>query len=208
MLPDGFMYLKDDRMILSLDYISSYNFVGRPIAGYYDKVCILTEKAALALSAAQDELDKLGQGYCFKIFDAYRPLTATRDFKQWSLDFQDEKMKNDFYPNLSKSQLFDLGFISETSTHCSGSTLDLTLTQLNTDGVSTTDLDMGTIFDFFDDTAHTLSNHVSEIAQKNRLFLKTLMERHGFLNYPLEWWHFGLKDEPFPETYFDFPVRR
>ena len=208
MLANGFTYVEDERFILSLDYASHHNFVGRVIKGYEGarkkKVCILTEPAAAALIAVQNELQALHPDYRLKIFDAYRPDHAVKDFVHWSKE-ADESMKTYFYPKLKKSELFHLGYLAERSSHSRGSTVDLTISKVN-DSNEYIDLDMGTIFDFFDETAHTLNPHISDTAKKNRMLLKNLMEKHGFVNYALEWWHFTLKDEPFPDTYYDFPV--
>jgi len=206
MLPKGFTYLKDARFILSLDYFTSSNFLGRPVAGYQAKVCILTELAAQALINVQDELDTLQSGYRLKIFDTYRPANAVADFVQWAKE-ADEKMKAMFYPKVEKTELFKKGYIAERSSHSRGSTVDLTIAVSHDPQMTPVELDMGTMFDYFDEKAHTNHPNLSDTAKKNRQFLKQIMEKHGFENYPLEWWHFTLKNEPFPETYFDFPVR-
>ena len=184
-------------------YASSDNFVGRPIVGYETAVCIMTEKAALALIAIQDKLDQERPNVRLKIFDAYRPLQAVADFKAWATT-EDEKMKSQYYPSLSKPELFKQGYISQRSAHARGSTLDLTLV---TGDKVVQEFDMGTPFDYFDPRSHTQHEDISEKAKENRQFLKKIMEDEGFENYPYEWWHYTLKDEPFPETYFDFPVK-
>ncbi len=209
MLPNGFTVLDDSRMIYSMDYFTSHNFLGRPVAGYLAPVCILTHSAKKALIAVQDELDALKQGYRLKIFDTYRPTRAVADFIEWSKDFQDQKMKSEFYPNHLKHELFKLGYLAEKSSHSRGSTVDLTLAVAHANSTPTqfTELEMGTPFDFFDTTAHTAAPNISELAAMNRDFFINLMQKHGFENYPLEWWHFTLKNEPFPDQYFDFPVQ-
>lgn len=207
-IPNEFFYLEDKRFILSMDYATNHNFIGRPIAGYQSKACILTQPALKALIAVQDELDSLNKGYVLKIFDAYRPTTAVADFVQWSHDLADTKMKSIYYPTLAKQELFDLGYIFNQSSHSRGSTVDLTIAILDSkDHSKHSEMDMGTLFDFFDETSHTASTRVSKTAQDNRLFFKTIMEKHGFKNYPQEWWHFTLANEPFPDTYFAFPVQ-
>ena len=205
MLPKGFAYLTDDRFIYSLDYFTAYNFIGRPITGYQAKVGILTEAAVQALIKVQDELDSFNAGYHLKIFDAYRPARAVADFVQWAKE-PDEKMKAIFYPNVTKSELFQQGYIAERSSHSRGSTVDLTIA-IRGQHNDFKELDMGTIFDYFDEKAHTHHPQLLESVKKNRQLLKQVMENHGFENYPLEWWHFTLKNEPFPDTYFDFPVK-
>ncbi len=204
MLPKGFCTIEDKRIIKQMDYTTSHNFLGRPVTGYLAPICILTHAATNALLKVQDELDTLKKGYRLKIFDTYRPTRAVADFINWAEDPMDQKMKSIFYPHLEKSQLFDLGYIAKRSSHSRGSAVDLTIT---TDpNTPSNDLDMGTIFDFFDESAHTASSKISELAKQNRLFFKGIMEKHGFINYPLEWWHFTLADEPYPDTYFDFQI--
>lgn len=210
MLPNGFTYVDDPRLILSLDYASNHNFVGRIVKGYEgvvnSKVCILSKEAATALIAVQNELELLHPGYRLKIFDAYRPQHAVDDFVQWAKE-SDESTRTIFYPKFKKSELFELGYLAEKSSHSRGSTIDLTICKMNEDlNPSYTELEMGSIFDYFDETAHTLNPNISGAAKENRMLLKMLMEKQGFENYPLEWWHFTLKNEPFPNTYYDFPL--
>ncbi len=206
-LPEGFGYLEDPRIICAIAYITNENFVGRPIAGYNQPLCIATDRLLAGLSRVQDDLDDLNLGYVLKIFDAYRPQTAVNDFIQWSVDDKDLARKATYYPYLSKTQLFDEGYILKRSSHSRGSAVDLTIVRINPDNPSEhTELDMGTIFDFFGDESHTNSNLVSIDAQANRQMLRLVMERHGFKNYPKEWWHFNVINEQFPDTYFDFPI--
>lgn len=206
-LPDKFSYLDDPRIIYSMDYFTDHNFVGRPIAGYQAKVCILTEPARVALIAVQDELDSLNLGYVLKIFDSYRPKAAVADFIRWSQDPHDIKMKAGYYPNEDKPELFKLGYLAAESSHSRGSTVDLTIAIVDPMNTAIhSEMDMGTSFDYFDAKSHTVSALVSPNAQQNRFFFKNLMEKHRFINLPEEWWHFTLDNEPFPDTYFDFPV--
>lgn len=219
-LPQGFTYLNDPRILLAMAYATKNNFVGRVIQDYYANVCIMTEAAANALIKAQDALQQHNPNYRLKIFDTYRPTTAVLDFKHWSLDAEDQKMKDLYYPDITKLNLFEKGYIAEKSAHSRGSTVDLTITELknysktitNTDSNSTTytfdeELDMGTAFDFFGERSHTANPNISDAAKSNRALLKEVMESVGFENYHLEWWHFTLKNEPFPDTYFSFPVK-
>jgi len=207
-LPSGFSYVDDPRIIHSVDYASSHNFIDRPIAGYTRKCCILSHEALKALVAVQDELDTYQKGYVLKLFDCYRPKTAVADFEQWSQDPQDLKEKAHYYPDFEKPELFKIGYIGSVSSHSRGSTVDLTIAVRDLkDPAQYTELDMGTPFDFFGEKSNTGSTNVSAIAQKNRCLLKGLMEKNGFENLPLEWWHYTLVNEPFPDTYFDFPVQ-
>lgn len=204
-LPVGFAYLNDTRIILEMNYVGDDNFIGRPIKGYYKKVCILSEPAITALTAVQNELDTLNKGYVLKIFDSYRPTTAVADFQTWAQDPADQLQKSKYYPNFTKPELFENGYICARSSHSRGSTVDLTIVMVDPSGKHT-ELDMGTGFDFFGEASNTDSKLVSETAQQNRQFFKALMDKHGFENLPNEWWHFTLRNEPFPDTYYDFPV--
>lgn len=206
MLPSGFTYLNDPRMIISIDYASSQNFMSRPLAGYEKNVCILTHPAANALFEVQNLLDKHHPGLCLKIFDAYRPQSAVDDILTWVTDPFDQKMKALYYPDHEKEELLVLGYLAEKqSTHSRGSTVDLTL--CNNHGNTFTELDMGSRFDYFSEKSHTAFSDISLEAIQNRKLLLYVMEQFGFINYPKEWWHFTLADEPYPDTYFDFPVR-
>ena len=182
-------------------YFGSDNFVGRPITGYNQPKCLLTKEAANALKKVQDELERLGFGLL--VYDAYRPQSATDDFIKWAEDENDETMKLQYYPNVDKKDLFAQGYISVKSGHSRGSTVDLTIVSLKTKQI----LNMGSPYDLFDEISGT---NVTEGITKNqhslRMLLKRRMEKHGWQSYAKEWWHFTLKEEPFPETYFDFPI--
>ncbi|WKK66947.1 M15 family metallopeptidase [Lutimonas zeaxanthinifaciens] len=184
-----------------LRYYGDNNFVGRPIKGYKEPKCLLTKEAAYALKKVQDELERLGFGLL--VYDAYRPQQATNDFVQWAEDVSDNLMKPQFYPNVEKKDLFAKGYISVKSGHSRGSTVDVTIVSLKTKQI----LNMGSPYDLFDEVSAT--DHTASITKNQhslRLLLKRRMEKHGWQSYPKEWWHFTLKDEPFPNTYFDFPI--
>lgn len=204
-LPDGFVYLHDSAPTILSDvvYYRSDNFIGRKVKGYERPVCILTREAAEAVSKVQKLLADQGLG--LKVFDCYRPQTAVKDFKAWSLDVADQKTKADYFPRVNKADFFELGYVVEKSSHSRGSTIDLTLIKPHADG-SSEELFMGTRFDFMDELSHAYSDKVSPEAQKNRELLRHAMEKGGFQAYEPEWWHFTLQNEPFPNTYFDFPV--
>ena len=208
-------------------YITNHNFVGRRIHGYRDPLCILTRPAADALADAQAALRP--QGYSLKVYDCYRPQRAVDDFVRWARRLHDDRMKEEFYPRVDKSRLFEDGYIASRSGHSRGSTVDLTLVKLpareqprwrrGTYGLvpcfapyeerfPDNTVDMGTGFDCFDTLANTLDPRIQGEARENRLLLKSTLEAAGFKNYELEWWHYTLEDEPFPETFFDFPVSR
>ena len=227
-LPEGFVYLdtldKSGKIKIALRYGTQNNFVGRPVAGYTEKFqrVILTEAAAKALLKAQERFEK--DGFCLVIYDAYRPQSAVNDFMQWSRSSSDQLMKIWFYPRVDKSRVFELGYVAEKSGHSRGSTVDISLIAKGEsphaiipsyrklkDGAEVVFLDdgtvdMGTSFDLFDKASHYENDLIEQEHQERRRYLKEVMESCGFKNYAEEWWHFTLKEEPFPETYFDFPV--
>lgn len=200
--------------ILEIRYYSTYNFVGQRIDGYLEPTALLTREAADSLRAVSDDVKKLG--YRLKIYDAYRPQMAVDHFVRWAKDINDTLMKVYFYPDLDKSVLFPQEYICERSGHTRGSTVDLTLFDMATEK----ELDMGGTFDWFGHESHPdfggnpeTSEYVSNdsiTAEQfnNRMILRAAMMRHGFMPFYTEWWHFTLKNEPFPNTYFIFPVRQ
>ncbi|MBR2590265.1 MAG: M15 family metallopeptidase [Clostridia bacterium] len=187
-------------IVQEIRYFSTYNFIGDRIDGYEEPCALLTKEAARALKEAANEAQVMG--YRLKIFDAYRPAKAVKHFVLWGIEDLDQRMKPFFYPKLQKTELFEQGYISAQSSHSRGSTVDLTLLDMQ----SGKELDMGSPFDFFDDVSHPDSPLVSEEQHANRMALQKLMVRHGFEPISCEWWHFTLKNEPFPDVYFDFPV--
>ena len=190
-----------DGLIVDMRYFSDDNFVGARIDGYEAARCLLTRPAAAALARVQQDLAR--QGFGLKVFDCYRPTRAVMHFVRWARDIKDVKRKADFYPDVDKRDLFRLGYIAPRSGHSRGSTVDLTLVR-RSDGQ---ELDMGTPFDFLSPKAWPSDKSVSPEAQKNRALLAEAMRAGGFRPYAKEWWHFTLANEPFPHTYFDFPVR-
>ena len=200
---EDFVNLKELMPNLRSDmrYYSSNNFVGEPIDGYHEPKLLLTKEAANALKKVQDELERLGFGLL--IYDAYRPQRATDHFVRWAQNESDNTMKAQYYPNIDKKDLFARGYISIKSGHSRGSTVDVTIVSLKTKQI----LNMGSPYDLFDEVSSV--DHTETISKNQhalRLLLKRRMEKHGWQSYPKEWWHFTLKDEPFPDTYFDFPI--
>ncbi|MCR4622444.1 MAG: D-alanyl-D-alanine carboxypeptidase family protein [Clostridiales bacterium] len=186
--------------ILEIRYYSTYNFIGDRIEGYEQPVALLTKEAAAALKEVSD--DVMSQGYRLKIFDAYRPQKAVTHFMRWALDVNDTRMKEYFYPELDKDVLFPQGYIAEHSGHSRGSTVDLTLFDM----ASGREVDMGGTFDYFGELSHPDYTDITETQYNNRMILRDAMLRHGFKPLAEEWWHFTLKDEPFKNVYFTFPV--
>lgn len=217
----GFVTLTDvvPDAILEIRYFGTYNFVGDRIDGYLQPVALLTREAADSLKAVSDDVMKLG--YRLKIYDAYRPQQAVDHFVRWAADTADVRMLQYFYPDLHKSVLFDQEYIMAKSGHTRGSTVDLTLFDMNTEK----ELDMGGTFDWFGPESHpdfcgnpetgeyTGDNSKSPAGRsitpeqfEHRMILRNAMLRHGFKAMSTEWWHFTLKDEPYTDVYFDFPV--
>jgi D-alanyl-D-alanine dipeptidase len=188
-------------LVLDLRYFGDHNFVGRRIDGYEAPRCYLARQAALSLAAVQRDL--AAEGFGLKVFDCYRPTRAVAHFVRWARDGADVKTKSEFYPRIDKRDLFREGYIASRSGHSRGSTLDLTLVRRE----DATELDMGSPFDFFGPISWPSSAMVSRPARENRERLANAMRRRGFRPYEREWWHFTLRGEPFPNTYFDFPVR-
>ena len=186
--------------ILEIRYYSTYNFIGDRIDGYEEPLAILTKEAAAALKEVSDEL--VSMGYRLKIFDAYRPQMAVTNFMNWALDPDDARMKEYFYPELEKDVLFPQGYIAEHSGHSRGSTLDLTLFDMKTER----EVDMGGTFDYFGELSHPDYTDITEEQYAMRMLLREVMVKHGFRPLEEEWWHFTLENEPFPDTYFTFPI--
>ena len=187
-------------IVQEIRYYSSYNFVGERVDGYEEPVALLTMEAARALKSVSKELNV--QGYRLKIFDAYRPDTAVKHFIRWGIEDTDVRMKPYFYPNVEKQALFSEGYIARHSSHSRGSTVDLTLLDMS----SGKELDMGSPFDYFGESSHPDYRGITPEQYDNRMFLREAMLRNGFAPIDCEWWHFTLRDEPYPDTYFTFPV--
>ncbi|MBZ9629250.1 M15 family metallopeptidase [Salegentibacter sp. LM13S] len=202
-LPEGFAHIKQQIPDIKLDirYAGSNNFIGKPVNAYNKPVAILTKQATNALEKAQKDL--MAEGYCFKIFDAYRPQTAVNHFIEWARNPSDTLTKQKFYPEVAKKDLFQLGYIATKSGHSRGSTVDLTIIDAQTGK----EIDMGSGYDFFGDISHHSTDKITKEQKANRSLLKRIMIKNGFRPYPEEWWHYTLRNEPYPETYFDFPVQ-
>ncbi|KTD28111.1 M15 family metallopeptidase [Legionella israelensis] len=222
-LPRGFVYLHQIAPDIEQDmrYAQDNNFTGHPVPGYKSGVCILTRKAAEKLKLVQNAAYQ--QGYQLKVYDCYRPETSVRAFYQWSQNKSDTRTKARFYPREKKYNLFRKGYIASYSGHSRGSTVDLTLVKIGKNQqpkhplqrcydktaryLDDNSINMGTRHDCFDVSAHYHYTGLSNTQKKNRRRLRTLMTTYGFQPYSKEWWHFSLRNEPFPKTYFDFPVQ-
>jgi len=224
--PADFVALRavDPTILQEMRYTTRHNFVGARVDGYREPLCILTRPAAEALHRAQAKL--LRKGYTLKVYDCYRPQRAVDHFVRWAEDLDDQAMKGEFYPDVDKTRLFTDGYIAAKSGHSRGSTLDLTLVRLPAfptrpyvpgeplvschaprwERFPDNSVDMGTGFDCFDTLSHTLDPRVQGAQRAHRLLLKSTLEGLGFVNLAEEWWHYTFKPEPYPDTYFDFPV--
>ncbi len=202
-LPDGFVYVKNEIPDLNteLRYFSTHNFVGDTIDAYKSNRLILSQPATEALKKVQHDLQQ--KNLCLLVFDGYRPQTAVNHFVRWAKDLSDTVNKQEFYPKIEKRHLFRDGYIASKSGHSRGSTVDLTLI----DGNTGMPLDMGSPFDFFGKASWVANTDLTQSQQKNRQILQDAMQKHNFRNYPKEWWHFTLRWEPYPKTYFDFIVK-
>ena len=200
----GFVVLSEvvPDVILEIRYFSTYNFVGDQIDGYNQPVALMTIEAANALKNVSDEVKQ--RGYRLKIFDAYRPQSAVDHFVRWGKNLADYRMKYYFYPEVDKSRLFIEGYIDEKSGHSRGSTVDLTLFDM----ASGKEVDMGGTFDYFGEKSHpSYRGNLTQQQINNRMYLREVMIKHGFKPLETEWWHFTLKNEPYPDTYFTFAVQ-
>ena len=183
-------------------YAGANNFVGAPVTGYEAPKCMLLAPIAQALARVQQDVQR--EGLSLKVFDCYRPVRAVQHFVRWARDPADQRTKSAYYPNLEKASLLD-GYIAETSGHSRGATVDLSLLRCAAQGCAP--LDMGTGFDLFDPRANTDAPEINAAQRENRRHLLDAMQRHGFANYPLEWWHYTFKPEPTPATAYDVTVR-
>ncbi len=198
----GFVLLSDfvPDIIQEIRYYSTYNFIGDRIDGYEEPCAILTKEAARALKDVSNEM--FVRGLRLKVYDAYRPERAVKHFILWGIEDRDIRMKPYFYPSLEKQELFEKGYIARRSSHSRGSTVDLTLFDMSTGK----ELDMGSPFDLFDEISHPDNKKISDEQYENRMILQQAMRRGGFSSIDCEWWHFTLENEPYPDTYFEFPV--
>jgi D-alanyl-D-alanine dipeptidase len=225
-MPDSFedVEARIPSILLDMRYYGPHNFIGERIAGYNAPKCLLTKEAAAALAGVQKELE--AQSLSLKVYDCYRPQRAVDHFVRWAQDMNDTKTKKEFYPTIKKRDLLRKAYIGTRSGHSRGSSVDLTIVPLPASGEPTyqpgdtlhecylpagkrfqdSSLDMGTGFDCFHELSHTTNWKTGKKQMRNRLLLKNIMEKHGFKSYAREWWHFTLRREPFPKTYFDFAV--
>lgn len=201
-IPEGIVNVNDiiPDLDVELRYHTDNNFVGDTIHGYKANKLFLTKQAAEALRKVQYDLQS--QNLCLLVYDGYRPQRAVNHFIEWAKDLNDTIKKSQFYPNVEKRHLFREEYIATRSGHSRGSTVDLTIM----DGNTNKPLDMGSPYDFFGKESWVSHDDLTEEQLKNRQLLQSVMKKYNFRNYPKEWWHFTLRWEPFPKTYFDFVI--
>lgn len=224
-IPDGFVEIRKviPDVVIDLRYFTNHNFLGTKVNGYNAEKCYITKAAADSLAKVQNELKRFSLS--LKIYDAYRPQQAVNHFVKWAKDLNDTLTKKEFYPTVDKNRLFKDGYIAEKSGHSRGSTVDLTIVsfpqqtqpEFNVDQqcecyksaeerFRDNSIDMGSGFDCFHEKSHLLNSNLTTQQKINRLLLNSLMDKYGFRSLSEEWWHFTLRNEPFPDTYFDFPI--
>ena len=224
--PGAFVSLADvdPSIVVDMRYLTNHNFMGRRVPGYRENVCLLTRQSATALAQVQQAVN--AKGYTLKVYDCYRPQRSVDAFVRWGKDLSDQRMKREFYPRVRKSRVFKEGYIATQSGHSRGSTLDVTLVKLpprkqeryhrgdrlrdcagpRKRRFRDNTIDMGTGYDCFDPKSHPFSDAFKGRIRANRMKLRKPMIAAGFKGLETEWWHFTLRDEPYPDTYFDFPV--
>jgi D-alanyl-D-alanine dipeptidase len=224
-MPGDFVYLRDVDPTIQQDmpYAGANNFTGKKVPGYDAPECVLVRQAAEALKAVQADIR--AKGFALRVYDCYRPTKAVAAFVDWAKLPDDPKAKATWYPNLNKSDLFP-NYIATRSGHSRGATLDLTLMPIAEPATAPSgeavkpractapqeehapdgSLAMGTTFDCFDGKSTQVASNITAEQNANRIMLANVMRAHGFKDYAMEWWHFTLEAEPFPDTYFDFPI--
>lgn len=199
----GFVFL--DEVLAGVRWDAKYatwdNFTGTPVDGYEVNRIVGSQALADALLEAKTHAAALGFGLL--LWDAYRPQLAVNRFLEWSAQPEDGRTKARFYPNLDRAEMFERGYVASKSGHSRGSAVDLTLYRLDAGELAA----MGGGHDFMDERSHHGARGVSGIEAQNRRSLCSIMEHSGFERYDCEWWHYALRGEPYPGTYFDFPIR-
>jgi D-alanyl-D-alanine dipeptidase len=198
----GFVFL--DEVLRGVRWDAKYatwdNFTGRPVDGYEVNRVVGSHALADALQEATTRAASLGFGLL--LWDGYRPQRAVNRFLQWSAEPEDGRTKRRFYPRIDRAAMFANGYVARRSGHSRGSAIDLTLYRLDTGELAA----MGGRHDLMDPRSHHGAEGVSGIEAQNRRSLCSIMEGSGFESYDCEWWHYALRDEPHPDSYFDFPI--
>jgi D-alanyl-D-alanine dipeptidase len=199
---DDFVFL--DEFVPGIRWDAKYatwdNFTGKPVDGYVANRIVGTRALCSALESVQEKAASLGFGLL--VWDGYRPQRAVNRFLSWSEEPEDGRTKQRHYPNISRAEMFEEGYVATKSGHSRGSTVDLTLYHLATGELAA----MGGGHDLMDAVSHHGAQGIERVEANNRQHLRSIMEDCGFSSYEREWWHYTLKDEPYPDTYFDFPI--
>jgi D-alanyl-D-alanine dipeptidase len=199
---DDFVFL--DEFVPGIRWDAKYatwdNFTGKPVDGYVANRIVGTRALCSALESVQEKAASLGFGLL--VWDGYRPQRAVNRFLSWSEQPEDGRTKPRHHPNISRAEMFEKGYVAVRSGHSRGSTVDLTLYHLATGELAP----MGGGHDLMDSVSHHGARGIERVEANNRQHLRSIMEDCGFGSYEREWWHYTLKDEPYPDTYFDFPI--
>jgi zinc D-Ala-D-Ala dipeptidase len=199
---DDFVFV--DEFVPGIRWDAKYatwdNFTGRPVPGYGANRIVGTTALCAALERARDAAGSVGYGLL--LWDGYRPQRAVDCFLRWSEQPEDGRTKRRHYPNIDRPQMFEQGYVASRSGHSRGSTVDLTLYHLATGELA----EMGGDHDLMDPVSHHGAPGITPVAARNRQHLCGVMVHSGFDRYDREWWHYTLTDEPYPDTYFDFPI--
>jgi zinc D-Ala-D-Ala dipeptidase len=201
-MKDGFVFV--DECVPGMRWDAKYatwdNFTGKPVDGYVANRIVGTHALCAALERAREEAASLGFGLL--LWDGYRPQRAVDCFLRWAEQPEDGRTKPRHYPNIARAEMFENGYVAAKSGHSRGSSVDLTLYHLATDELAP----MGGGHDLMDAISHHGARGITQVEAANRRTLRSVMTTSGFGSYECEWWHYSLKDEPFPDTYFDFPI--
>jgi D-alanyl-D-alanine dipeptidase len=201
-LRDDFAYLDETVPGIRWDatYAAAANFIGAPVDGYLTNRIVGTRALCAALAEAQGKAAAIGLGLL--VWDAYRPQRAVDHFLRWAAQPEDGRTKADHYPSIDRSEMVAKQYVASKSGHSRGSTVDLTLCRPDTGAP----VPMGGHHDLMDPVSHHGATGITRAETANRALLRSIMEDCGFVPYQWEWWHYTLKSEPYPDTYFDFPV--
>lgn len=201
-MKDAFVFV--DEVVAGIRWDAKYatwdNFIGKPVDGYVANRIVGTRALCAALERARDEAASLGFGLL--LWDGYRPQRAVDCFLRWAEQPEDGRTKRRHYPNIARAEMFERGYVAARSGHSRGSTVDLTLYHLATGELAP----MGGSHDLMDSVSHHGAEAITRVETGNRQCLRSVMEACGFGSYAREWWHYTLEDEPYPDTYFDFPI--
>jgi D-alanyl-D-alanine dipeptidase len=199
---DDFVFV--DQVVPGVRWDAKYatwdNFTGKPVDGYVANRIVGTRALCAALDRAREEAASLGFGLL--LWDGYRPQRAVDRFLNWSRQPEDGRTKPRHYPNIERAEMFARGYVAARSGHSRGSTVDLTLYHLATGELAA----MGGDHDLMDSVSHHGAPGITRVETSNRRDLRSIMQASGFSSYACEWWHYTLKNEPYPDTYFDFPI--